>query len=522
MAAEWPQPRPISMSLGPGWPRALAAMGVALLTLLIAFQGTFASMVAIWDRSETFTHGYLILPIVLFLVFRLRHELARLQPQPCLLALIPLGLLTVAWVMGELVDVISVRQFAAVLMVPALTWLILGTQITRRLQFPLAYLLFAVPFGEFMVEPMMIWTADFTVGAIRLTGVPVYRDGLFFELPTGRWSVVAACSGVRYLIASLALGTLFAHLMYRSWKRRLLFVAIAILVPIVANWLRAYGIVMIGHLSDMRLAAGVDHLIYGWIFFGVVIFLMFLIGAFWREDHLPPKPRPAAAAPVPPSGSRMATTTLLALLLVASGPLYASWMNQRDLGEVEGLGSGPLLPEGWQAAEETAAPPPWTPGYLNARASRNGLATQEGEEQAVGLHIGYYRAQFRHGNMVGWANTLAGRHRDDWQQRGGGRVAVPGVDRRGDRVLLSGGDGDERELIAWRWYWVDGRLTTSGHEVKAREALNRLLGGRDDAALVVIYAERGDDPAQAEAAMEAYAQAAMPQLLSLLEEVTRR
>ncbi|WP_421621952.1 exosortase A [Alkalilimnicola ehrlichii] len=521
MAVEWSQGAG-AVHPAPGWPRALTAMAVALTALLVAFFPTFTSMVETWQRSETFAHGFLIVPIVAFLVFRLRHELASLQPRPCLLAVIPLVLITLMWVMGELVDVISVRQFAAVLMVPTLVWLVLGSEITRRLQFPLAYLLFAVPFGEFMVEPMMIWTADFTVAAIRLTGVPVYRDGLYFDLPTGRWSVVAACSGVRYLIASVALGTLFAYLMYRSWTRRLIFVAIAILVPIVANWLRAYGIVMIGHLSDMRLAAGVDHLLYGWVFFGVVILLMFLIGALWREDHLSTgqnsgdkTPGTGVAEPAPRTG-RLVTATALALLLTVSGPLYAGWMNHRDLGEVQGLGSGPLLVEGWQAASEADAEP-WTPGYRNARASRGGLVVQEEAGHAVGLHIDYYRAQHRHGNMVGWANTLAGRHRDDWRQHSGGRTAVPGIDRQGDRVLLSGPDG--RRVVAWRWYWVGGRLTTSGHEVKAREALSRLLGGRDDAALVVLYADYRNDPAEAEAALAQYAAQALPQALRLLDGV---
>ena len=55
------------------------------------------------------------------------------------------------------------------------------------------------------------------------------------------------------------------------------------MVPIVANWLRAYMIVMIGHLSDNKFAVGVDHLIYGWLFFGVVILLMYGVGSLWRE-----------------------------------------------------------------------------------------------------------------------------------------------------------------------------------------------------------------------------------------------
>ena len=102
---------------------------------------------------------------------------------------------------------------------------------------------------------LMESTADFTVSALVLTGIPVYREGHQFIIPSGAWSVVEACSGVRYLIASLMVGALFAYLNYRSMRRRWLFMGVALVVPIVANWVRAYLIVMIGHLSNNKLAA---------------------------------------------------------------------------------------------------------------------------------------------------------------------------------------------------------------------------------------------------------------------------
>jgi exosortase/archaeosortase family protein len=74
-------------------------------------------------------------------------------------------------------------------------------------------------------------------------------------------------------------GCLFAYLSYRSPIRRMAFIAASLAVPIVANWARAYIIVMLGHLSNNRLAVGADHLIYGWVFFGLVMAVLFWIGA---------------------------------------------------------------------------------------------------------------------------------------------------------------------------------------------------------------------------------------------------
>src|SRR5205807_10052913 len=101
-----------------------------------------------------------------------------------------------------------VQQFAFIGMIVSLVVAIAGRHIARALAFPLGFLFMAVPVGEFLILPLMNWTADFTVTALRLTGIPVYREGTFFSIPSGNWSVVEACSGLRYLIASVTVGVL--------------------------------------------------------------------------------------------------------------------------------------------------------------------------------------------------------------------------------------------------------------------------------------------------------------------------
>lgn len=259
------------------------AAGVCLAVLAI-YLPTFASMVAIWMVSDTFAHGFLIAPISLWLVWRDRARLAQIPVAPCYPALVLVLGAAALWLIAHLVSVQVVQQIAVVSVLIAALWTLLGTAMVRALMFPLGFLFLAVPMGIGLEPPMMDLTAEYTVWLVRLSGVPVYRENLFFMLPSGNWSVVEACSGVRYLIASFTLGLLYAYLSYRSPWRRGLFVLAAIIVPIVANVLRAYGIVMIGHLSDMQLATGVDHLIYGWVFFGVVMLLLFWIGGFWQES----------------------------------------------------------------------------------------------------------------------------------------------------------------------------------------------------------------------------------------------
>ena len=263
---------------------AIAAAMVAVALLLAWNAETTRSIVSIWYRSETYAHGFVIVPIVVWLIWRDRARLATVPIQPTLWPLVGLVIVGFGWLVAELASVVGGSQFMLVAMIPLAIWAILGTAVVRALAFPLGFLFFAVPFGDFVVPILMDWTADFTVMALRATGVPVLREGRNFAIPSGNWSVVEACSGVRYLIASLVVGTLYAYLTYRTISRRLAFVGLALLVPLIANWLRAYMIVMIGHLSENRLAVGVDHLIYGWVFFGVVMGLLFWIAPVWLPE----------------------------------------------------------------------------------------------------------------------------------------------------------------------------------------------------------------------------------------------
>lgn len=263
------------------WRRALPAVLALVAAILWLYRDTGLAMFDVWMRSDTFAHGVLVAPITLWLIWRQRDRLAALTPRAQPWVLLPMAGAALLWLAADLVVVNAPAQFALVglliLAVPA----VLGWQVTHAILFPLLFLLFAVPFGEFMVPPMMEWTADFVVYALQLTGVPVLREGLQFVIPTGRWSVIDECSGVRYLMASFMVGSLFAYLNYSSYKRRAAFMAVALVAPIIANWVRAYIIVMLGHLSGNKIAAGVDHILYGWVFFGFVIFVMFMIGMRW-------------------------------------------------------------------------------------------------------------------------------------------------------------------------------------------------------------------------------------------------
>nr|WP_145544868.1 exosortase A [Variovorax boronicumulans] len=502
------------------WRRPLALLVLTLLALLLLYRETATAMVAIWLRSDTYAHGILVLPIVLWLVWRQRHRLAGLVPEPSPTAVVLMLGAALLWLLGDLVAVNAATQLALTLLLVLAVPAVLGWQVAWALLFPLSFMFFAVPIGDFMMPRLMEWTADFTVLALRMSGIPVYREGQQFVIPSGHWSVVEACSGIRYLIASVTVGALFAYLNYRSARRRALFVLVSILVPIVANWLRAYIIVMLGHYSGNTIATGVDHLIYGWLFFGIVIMLMFAIGARWSE------PSPDMKQPLVATGGaagRFRPAVLLALLLVVLAPHGVVWALEHAQNQAPPQLALGGLHGGWQAAERPS--PDWKPAFQNPSAELFQGAVKDG--QPVGLYIGYYRSQNAERKLVSSSNQLVIYSDKDWAEVGAGMASAPWpggavpVRQAELRSSLVGSAGAVR-LLAWQVYWVNGRLVAGDAMAKVQGALSRLLGRGDDSAVLVVYTPVGEDGTRAQEALAAFIQANGQAIEASLQQTRQR
>jgi len=265
--------------------RFLALLSLVLVAWAIIYQDAILGMEEIWSRSDTFAHGYFILPISLWLLWRDKENLIASRVNSTWLPLPILAGSLFVWLFSYAADINVLGQLSAVVSLICIIWLMVGNKIAWRYKFPLAYLLFSVPMGENLIPQLQDITAWFTVFFLKLNGIPVFVDGLYIQIPTGMFEVAVACSGIRYLIASIAVGTLFAYLTYTKTHKQIIFILFSIFLPILANGIRAYGIVVIAYYSDMKYATGVDHLIYGWLFFGLVIMLMFWIGGFFADPQ---------------------------------------------------------------------------------------------------------------------------------------------------------------------------------------------------------------------------------------------
>ena len=475
------------------WTGPLIGLALAGLVTLLLLRSTPGSMVSIWYGSNTYSYGFVVVPIAAFLVWRLRKRLKSLHPTTSLIGIAFLLLFAGIWVAGNVADVQVVQQFAFVGLINALVWTFLGTKAVRVLAFALLFLFFAVPAGESLVAPLQQFTAAFTVNALRWSGIPAVQDGLVLSTPSGDWKIAEACSGIRYLTSSMVVGVLFAGVAFRSWKRRIAFILISALVPILANAVRAYLIVVVAYLSNNRIAAGIDHVIYGWFFFSLVTAVLIGVALGWREPDIP-QVQFAQSSIDPPSApirvSRLLWLMAVVILIVASASTTANflWSRTSPKQPIAKLWSGPA---GWLATGDDPDHD-WAPNIKTIESETSETFSNGSRE--ISLYVASYPMTRRGVEIVNSSNAVGGS--SEWILLSNDYHAAPIAGQSvtvAEYLLVRGG----QRRIVWMWYLTGGQLTARPWRIKLVQAEYRLIGRPQNVYLFAISARFNSDPSPA-------------------------
>jgi len=286
-------------------------------------------------------------------------------------------------------------------------------------------------------------------------------------------------------------------------------------------------IVMLGHLSGNTIAVGVDHLIYGWVFFGVVIMIMFAIGARWSEpDDTQAPPAGQARAAAHTGGARdgiskaMAATVLAGVLIAALPPLANRGLasSESDLPQPR-LVLPDRLASGW-SVEDTQAQA-WRPQFHNP--SAEAARSYRADGRSVGVYLAYYRGHQPDSKLVSSSNVLVSSDNRQWNQVGSGvqTVTVDGASmsvRTAELLGTTAASGVARpHLVVWHLYWVGGRWVAGDAAAKMVGAITKLRGGGSDGAALVLHAD-GESKSASNATLQAFLQANLGSLDALLHQ----
>ena len=359
----------------------------------------------------------------------------------------------------------------------------------------------------------MQFTADFTVALIKMVGIPVYRDGLSFNLATGSWNVVEECSGVRYLIASFLLGSIYAYVNYSSTKKRVVFILLSLIVPVVGNGLRAFGIVMIGHFSGMKLAIGVDHLVYGWVFFGIIIFSLFYAGSFWRdaEDSFE---NSGDEKPVVINKQKNYSPFVLVTIIFGFMIVFATFSNHMENKKKKGVSpvsfEMPVNFSTWQYDAGYALS--WQPVSLgeDVKISRAYVL----DDDFVQLNIAYYQVQRQGAEAISTSNKITNPYGGDWKLVSANKVFESDQYFTESELKYS-----DKKLLIWRWYRVGKYETPNLYVAKALEAYNLIIEGRTDVSILSLATEFDETKEITRQKLETFWKASSKNMSTMFEHI---
>lgn len=494
---ESPSTRPDDSALRAQWYWSLGAIVVVWAGLILLFFETGQSMVDTWMSSTLFGHSFLIPPVSGYLIWLRRKRLSGLTPRIAFLGFPLLAFLALGWLVGNVSGTQAVQQFAFVSMLVATVITILGWRVSWRIAFPLFFLFFTIPFGEFLIAPLQDVTAGFVVRMLQLVGIPVYLDGLFIHIPSGSFEVAEACAGVRFLISTIALGFIGANQLYRSTTRRLIFIGLSVVIPVIANGFRAFGIVMLAHLSDFTVAVGADHLTYGFIFLSFVTLLLLAVGFSFRDAAPVDRRRIGDDDAAGPRMSKISSPIIAALVVLA---IAASADAGRRLTEYDVIEDATvrLLPievqPPWQRVE--VATTTWGPSFIGADKELHTSYRQA--ETQVDVYLAFYVSQRQNAEVVNSSNRFADGKL--WDRAGSGRLEAV-IEGSPQEVNYERMLAQRRGRVVWYWYWVDGRFTSSPYFAKLLQVKSRLLGGIRSAAAIAIATDYIDAPVDAHAVL---------------------
>jgi exosortase A len=465
-------------------PVARTALVVLLAgAVVLIFRDSFASMFGLWSLSS-YQHAYLVAPVSLLLVWMARREFTAEPLRGSAVGLVMLAVLAVLWLGARASAVQAIEHLAIVGMIVALVLAVLGWPAFRTIAFPIFLLLAAVPVGEELTPLLVSVTADLSEYLLRLLGVPVLREGMFFTLPGGNFEVADICSGLRYLMVGAVTALLFGYLNFNTWGKRIAFTLLAAVSFVVANGLRAFITMLVASATNGRLLGGEDH-----IYFGMVLFAVLLVALLWfgmkLADPAPPKREYAPADPSRYRPARVAGYLAVAVaLLVAAAGLQASH---------EASGSALLatrLPalDGCSGPGEWTAP--WRPELVGADVET--LATYRCGALQLHVYLASYGHQEQGKELISAQNHLVP---FDWRQftrrRATTLEVAPGesVGLNETRVTMTG-----RNVLAWHWYDVNGKPSHTRLRTKLSEAIEGLdpVGVVSSVRMVAVSSD-GDD-----------------------------
>ncbi len=500
------------------------ALALGLGLTLLAFWPTLASFPVAWlDRGG---QGFVVAIFCGYLAWKDRERLMSARtPMPVVSALL-FGM-SLFWLLAFVLNVQVVHQ--AVLPMIVLFWLlaVLGKQ-SFVAALPIVGTFFlAVPIWGVLIRPLQSMTVMANSVLLKLSGIQADIRGEQIEIPSGVFWVASGCAGLNYFETGLLVSVIYSLAFLNTWKARGVAVAIALALAIVSNWLRVFGLIVVGHVTEMQSPLIAEHALYGWLIFGAAMIVFFMLtrrveaydarlsaaavktdpaaGTHSRslsESESPQPPRRQAKAA---KGGVFKVSTPIVTLAVATaivGPaLFFLLGGRAATGQASERASG-VTPDGqWSLSEagsvsspstsvgavETDSAKAWAPEYGGADEHR--VERWTNGDVAVQVDRFLYADQGQGRELISGVNHIS-------SAGGMGQQLLGPVDETGRMISATAVRTNGGARLVWHWFNVAGLNTHSSTEAKMLELVAFAKSNAPPSELVAVSTPCGASDCQ--------------------------
>jgi EpsI family protein len=481
--------------------RVAVCLGVLVGLLLLMYARVLRDLAELWWGRDDYSHGFLILPLSLFLLWASRGTLRRLAPKPA----VPLGLaVTLAaglmLLVGDAGGVVTVTGLSFIGMIAGLVLLLFGRAYLWALAFPIGYLGFMIPVLDVVLVPLQwpfqLLTARMAVESLQLLGVPVLLDRQYIVLPWVTLEVATVCSGVNYLVSVAAIGLLLAWLTLRKWWSWVALICGGLIMSVVANWAR---VVLIALWSSGGVVLhGPWHVLQG-MFVAWVGYAALFAGSWGllRLEQRASRTYPSRSF-AEPAGTKAYTREWYRAwwITMASLGVLAACLFLYDRGPAALKSSFSTFPAQMGTWRQDAGDVSSALFRVEGADDELSRTYRSDGDRTIQLYVAYLRSQRQGKEVVDYRTARLHEDADAVEVE-----VAPGRLIRVNRGHIR--DRQENRRIFF-WYEINGRVIADRYNGKLATVWQALFKGRTSGALVLIAAPPGRRDGDVETAEKAF------------------
>jgi exosortase D (VPLPA-CTERM-specific) len=513
----------------PTWSFGPTVAGLAMVALALLVLSTldgWQKMIHVWDIKEAYSYGYMIPPIVAFLLWQRKDVLERIEFRGSWSGLLVMALGVALVVFGKLTTITTLIHYGFVIAVMGMALALMGMAAFRVVFVPLSLLLFMVPLPSFLYNnlstKLQLLSTGLGVAVTRLFGISVYVEGNVIDLGSYQLQVVEACSGLNYLFPLMTLAFIMAYF-YKTalWKRAIVFLS-SIPITVLMNSFRIGVIGVLVEYWGTEQAEGFLHFFEGWVIFMACLAILLLeirLLAKLTNDRRPWAEVfgiefPAATPKdVPRQPRRLTAPFIAAAALALSSALAAAALKDRNeiIPARKAFAEFPLSVGDWsgQSSRIEAI-------YLDELKLDDYVLVdfkQPAQSAPVNFYSAYYATQRADQSAHSPRSCLPG---GGWLLKGFGQRTLDGVNGpngalRVNRSVIQ--KGEDRQL-AYYWFQQRGRDITNEYAVKWYLFVDSLKRRRTDGAMIRLITPLAptEDIAAGDARLTSFARTVVPLL----------